>query len=105
MAPRSDHHSSHRRRSRSGQQQPEHGIFFLVKEGTAAPTPLTSDGVLSVHLGHSANCSSVGSVVDFLFLSSAAAATILTAIQLRLKNQERDSSPPPTPADSDDNQK
>jgi hypothetical protein len=73
-----------------------------VKDGTAAPTPLTTDGILSVHLGHSANCSSVGSVVDFLFLSSAAAATILTAIQLRLKSQERDSSPPAPPTDSDD---
>jgi hypothetical protein len=37
-------------------------------------------GILSVHFGHAANCSSIGSFVDFLFVSTAASAAALSAI-------------------------
>lgn len=43
--------------------------------------------VLSVHLGHSANCSSVGSIVDFLFLSSVAGAAVVSAIAVILRGK------------------
>ena len=58
---------------------------------------LTS-GVLSVHLGRSANCSSVGSVVDVLFMSSVAGTAILGALAVYLKTREADAE---TGSDSD----
>lgn len=41
---------------------------------------VTDGEVLSVHFGRSANCSSIGSVVDFLFVSSVAGAAVLGAV-------------------------
>ena len=41
--------------------------------------------VLSVHLGQSANCSSVGSVIDVLFVSTVAASAILAAVVVLLE--------------------
>jgi hypothetical protein len=55
----------------------------MSKDPTArAPAaPSSPPGkVLSVHPGHSANCSSIGSVVDFLFLSGTAGAALLSAV-------------------------
>jgi hypothetical protein len=55
----------------------------MSKDSTArAPAaPSSPPGkVLSVHPGHSANCSSIGSVVDFLFLSGTAGAALLSAV-------------------------
>lgn len=50
------------------------------------PDPATAcPGVLSVHFGHSANCSSVGSIVDFLFLSGAASAAVIAAVAVLLR--------------------
>ncbi len=40
--------------------------------------------ILAVHLGHAANCSSVGSVVDFLFVSSVAGAALMAAVAATL---------------------
>ena len=40
--------------------------------------------VLSVHFGRSANCSSVGSVIDFLYLGTVAASAVLAAIAVLL---------------------
>lgn len=36
--------------------------------------------ILSLHLGPSANCSSIGSFVDFLFLSSVAGGALIAAL-------------------------
>ena len=40
--------------------------------------------VLAVHFGRSANCSSIGSIVDFLFVSSVAGAALLSAVAVLL---------------------
>lgn len=42
-------------------------------------------GVLSVHVGPSANCSSVGSFVDFLFVSSVVGAAALSAFAVLVR--------------------
>lgn len=44
--------------------------------------------MLQVHLGRSANCSSVGSVVDFLFLSAVAGSAVLAAVTVALAGGE-----------------
>jgi len=54
----------------------------------ADAAPESEDGqgrVLSLHLGESANCSSVGSVVDILFVSTVAASAILAAVVILLE--------------------
>lgn len=63
-----------------------------MSEEDAAPSPsepdVRPDGrVLSVHLGHSANCSSIGSVVDFLFLSSLAGGALLSVAAILLRER------------------
>jgi len=40
--------------------------------------------ILAVHLGHAANCSSVGSVVDFLFVSAVAGAALMAIVAATL---------------------
>ncbi|NOY93645.1 MAG: hypothetical protein GXP55_20865 [Deltaproteobacteria bacterium] len=47
--------------------------------------------ILAVHLGHAANCSSVGSVVDFLFVSAVAGAALLAAVVATLDSATDDS--------------
>ncbi|UJR82441.1 hypothetical protein [Sandaracinus amylolyticus] len=54
--------------------------------------------VLSVHLGTSANCSSIGSYVDYLFLSATASGAILAAVAVALA---RPSTPAPDPEDDE----
>ncbi len=58
------------------------------------PTPLEArdetDGILQVHLGRSANCSSIGSVVDYLFLSGLASASLLTLVAAHLGERRDD---------------
>lgn len=48
--------------------------------------PCTAEGrVLAVHLGHSANCSSVGSVVDALFVSGVIGSAVLAALAVLVR--------------------
>ena len=42
------------------------------------------DEVLSIHFGRSANCSSIGSMVDFLFVSTAVGAAVVSAVTIAL---------------------
>ena len=44
--------------------------------------------VRAVRLGHGANCSSVGSVIDTLFLTAAAGAAVFAAICAAMKDEE-----------------
>lgn len=59
-----------------------------------------TDGVVAVHLGRSANCSSVGSIVDVLFVSSVVGTALLGAMAVLLRGskrgdeEERDEDPP-----------
>ena len=54
----------------------------------------TPDGdagrVLAVHFGRSANCSSIGSFVDYLFLSAVLGAAVLTAVAVLVRARGRD---------------
>ncbi|MGF1464927.1 MAG: hypothetical protein ACFCGT_02235 [Sandaracinaceae bacterium] len=53
------------------------------------PDPEDQGRVLSVHLGESASCSSVGSFVDFLFLSTVAGGAVLSAVTLLVEDAAR----------------
>jgi hypothetical protein len=53
--------------------------------------------VLSVHYGRSANCSSIGSVVDVLFVSGVAGTAVLAALAVLLGGRATDE--PATRAD------
>lgn len=58
--------------------------------------PRLPAGVLAVRAGHGANCSSVGSLVDVLFLTSVASGALLVAVAAALGERgtadaERDS--------------
>ena len=44
--------------------------------------------VLRVRLGHGANCSSVGSVVDTLFVTAVVGAATFAAVMAALKSEE-----------------
>lgn len=61
------------------------------------------DGVLVVRRGPGANCSSIGSAVEMLFLSATAGTAILAAVAAALdpKDDEPDEpdEPPPAPAE------
>lgn len=46
--------------------------------------PRLPTGVLAVRAGHGANCSSVGSLVDVLFLTSVASGALLVAVAAAL---------------------
>lgn len=59
-------------------------------EEPESTAPAEEEGrVLSVHLGPSANCSSIGSFVDFLFLSSIAGGAMV-AVLAALADSRRD---------------
>jgi hypothetical protein len=53
-----------------------------VSEKDVAP-----ENVISVRLGHGANCSSVGSVVDMLFVSAAVGGAVIAAILAAMKEE------------------
>lgn len=55
--------------------------------------------VLSVHVGPSANCSSIGSLVDFLFVSSIVGGAVLSSVAILLRHpvQRPQPHPPPNP--------
>jgi hypothetical protein len=57
--------------------------------------------VLAAHLGRSANCSSVGSVVDVLFVSSVVGSAILLSLGVLLRSTRRDDDEAPR-EDGDD---
>lgn len=57
--------------------------------------------VRAVRLGHGANCSSVGSVIDTLFLSAAAGAAIFAAVCASMEEEAKEKSDAP-PEDEND---
>jgi hypothetical protein len=70
--------------------------------GDAAPG-VDHRGVLAVRRGPGANCSSIGSAVEMLFLSATAAAAVLAAIAAAVRPEdaapsERSSSSDPAPS-------
>lgn len=73
----------------SAQRKPPTG----EREGT--------DGILWVHPGHSANCSSVGSVVDFLLMAGTAGAALLGVVAVLGRPGSGDSPSQDATPDSD----
>ena len=57
--------------------------------------------ILAVRRGPGANCSSIGSAVEMLFLSASAGSALLVAVRALLKPDEDDApkpeAPPPSP--------
>lgn len=62
--------------------------------------PTLPEGVLAVRLGPGANCSSIGSVVDILFVSATVGGALLAAVAAIAKpSQQAQSSANAEPAD------
>ncbi len=72
--------------------------------------PDVGEHILRVRLGHGANCSSVGSVVDTLFVVSAVSGALLAAIAAAIASDsvrvvggetppKNDAEPPPAPSE------
>ncbi len=62
------------------------------------PVPLdVSEHILAVRRGPGANCSSIGSAVEMLFLSAAAGVAIVAAVSAALKPSYDDDAPAETP--------
>ena len=55
---------------------------------TPLEEPLLEEHIARVRLGHGANCSSVGSVVDTLFATAAVGAAVFAAIVAALESEE-----------------
>jgi len=61
---------------------------------------LRPEHVRAVRLGHGGNCSSVGSVIDTLFLSAVVGGAIFAAVCASVEEEKKaDEKPPPEPAD------
>jgi hypothetical protein len=65
----------------------------------ATPPPLDpTEHILAVRRGPGANCSSIGSAVEMLFLSAAAGVAIVAAVSAALRpSYEEDTPSEPTP--------
>ena len=63
-----------------------------------AETPVADDGVLVVRRGPGANCSSIGSAVEMLFLSATVGTAILAAVAAALDPKDDDEADPDEPA-------
>jgi hypothetical protein len=59
--------------------------------------------VRAVRLGHGANCSSVGSVIDTLFLGAVAGGVIFAAVCTAIE-EEKAREPPPEAGDQDEDE-
>ena len=59
----------------------------------AAEDPPPGDGVLVVRRGPGANCSSIGSAVEMLFLSATVGTAILAAVAASLDPRDDDDDP------------
>ncbi len=62
---------------------------------------VNAENVRAVRVGHGANCSSIGSVVDTLFVSAAVGGAILAAILAAMKDEAVNVAGPPR-EDADD---
>jgi hypothetical protein len=58
-----------------------------VSDDPPAEREIDAENVLRVRVGHGANCSSIGSVVDTLFATAAVGAAVFAAVAAALKNE------------------
>ena len=49
--------------------------------------PIDQDHIVAVRLGHGANCSSVGSVIDTLFVTATVGGALLVAVAAALRDE------------------
>ena len=56
-------------------------------EDNAEPREVSEENVRAVRAGHGANCSSVGSVIDTLFLGAAFGGAILAAVCAAMRDE------------------
>ncbi|MDF2697493.1 MAG: hypothetical protein K0S65_5876 [Labilithrix sp.] len=54
---------------------------------TPEPEPVRVENVRALRLGHGANCSSVGSVIDTLFLGAAVGGAIFAAVCAAMRDE------------------
>jgi hypothetical protein len=59
-----------------------------MKDEQRAEREIEPENVLRVRVGHGANCSSIGSVVDTLFATAAVGAAVFAAVVAALKNED-----------------
>jgi hypothetical protein len=59
-----------------------------MKEPRPAEREIDPEQVLLVRIGHGANCSSIGSVVDTLFATAVVGAAVFAAVVAALKNED-----------------
>lgn len=52
------------------------------------PRDVTEEHVRQVRLGHGANCSSIGSVIDTLFATATVGAAVFAAVLAALRSEE-----------------
>jgi hypothetical protein len=77
-------------------------IEVVEVEADARDDQAHARGIRAVRLGHGANCSSVGSVIDTLFLTAAAGGALLAAIAAALASEPVRVVGDRTAADGDD---
>ena len=58
-----------------------------MKDERVAPAGVCPENVRRVRLGHGANCSSIGSVVDTLFATAVVGTAVFAAIVAALSNE------------------
>jgi hypothetical protein len=69
----------------------------VSKETPTEREQLRLESVRAVRLGHGANCSSIGSVVDTLFVSAVVGGAVLAAVMAAMKNESITVVGPPAP--------
>jgi hypothetical protein len=74
-----------------------------VSESKVAERELQLENVRAVRLGHGANCSSIGSVVDTLFVSAVVGGAVIAAVLAAMKKEAiaAEAPKPPEPATED----
>lgn len=55
-----------------------------------APSPIAPEEILAVRRGPGANCSSIGSALDLLFLSAVAAGAVMAAVAAAFGGKNED---------------
>jgi hypothetical protein len=58
-----------------------------MSEGTEQAKSVEERNILALRVGHGANCSSIGSVVDTLFASAVVGAMVFAAVAAAMKSE------------------
>ena len=77
------------------------GAPTTPQQALAPPPEVVPEGVLAIRLGPGANCSSIGSVIDILFVSAAIGGAVMVALAAALRPPV-EPPPPDTDAKTDD---